>query len=147
MLTLKQRYKIAAWVEVLQPVITIQQRFRALYESHYAPDRNAILSTHRKFIKTGSVINIPRSGQSEENVAAVREAFDLSQEKFVWRASSKLNISATTIQKIFRHELWLFPYKIQDIYKLESKDYDSRVQICETMLHHFQRDPFILKQM
>ena len=40
--------------------------------------------TIKKFIKSGSVMERhcsgrPQSGQNEENVAAVREAFDLSQ--------------------------------------------------------------------
>ena len=97
-------------------------------------------------MKTRSVMDRPRSGQSEENVAAVRKAFDLSQEKSIRRAPSGFNIS-TSIQKIFRHKLRFFPYKIQVVQKLESQDYDSWVEMCETLLDHFQRGPFILEQM
>ena len=89
----------------------------------------------------------PGSGQSEENVAAVREAIDLSQGKSIWRASAELNISVTSIQRILRRELRLFPYSIQVVQKLEPQEYDSRVEMCETLLDHFQRDPSILEQM
>ena len=59
-----------------------------LRTSLYAPDQDTILNTHWKFMKTGSVMDRPRpgrlqSGQSEQNVAAVREAFDLSQGKSI----------------------------------------------------------------
>ena len=89
----------------------------------------------------------PQSGHSEENVAAVREAFDLSQGKSIWRASAELNIGATSIQRIMRCELRLFPYKIQVARKLEPQDYDSCVEMCETLFDHFQRDPSILEEM
>ena len=146
MLTLEQRHKIAAWMEVLQSVTTVQQRFRALYGPHYAPNLNTILNTHRKFMETGSVMDRPRSGrpqsgQSEENVAAVREAFDLSQGKSIRRASAEFNISATSIQRTLRRELRLFPYKIQVVQKLEPQDYDSRVEMCETV-GSFPERPF-----
>ena len=76
-----------------------------------------------------------------------REAFDLSQGKSIRGASAKLNISATSIQRILQPEPRLFPYKIQVVQKLEPQDYDSRVEMCETLLDHFQRDPSILEQM
>ena len=92
MLTLEQKCKIAAWMQLLQSATAVLRRFRVLYGRHYKPDRNTILNTYRKFMKTGSVMDRPRSGksrsgQSEENAAAVREAFDLSQAKFIRRAS------------------------------------------------------------
>ena len=75
---------------------------------------NIILNIYRKLMKTGSVMDRPcsgrsRSGKSEENIAAVREAFDLSQGKFIGRASLELDISATFIQRILRPELLLLP--------------------------------------
>ena len=44
----------------------------------------------------------------EENVAAVGKAFDFSQEKPIWRASSEMNVGASSIQRILRRELKLF---------------------------------------
>lgn len=109
-------------------------------------------NTHRKFIESGSVMDRPHSGrprseQSEENVATVREAFDLSQGKSIRRASSELNISSTAIHRILRQESRLFSYKIQVAQKLEPHGYDSRLEIYETLLDHFRRDPSILERM
>ena len=75
----------------------------------------------------------PQIGQSEENVAAIRKAFDLSKGKSIWRASSELNIRATFILKIFRRELTLFSYKIQVAQKLETQDYNSQMEMRETV--------------
>ena len=78
----------------------------------------------------------------------VREAIDLSQEKYIRKASSELDVNATSIQRIFRGEFRLFHCKIQQIVqKLEPHDYNSRVEMCETLLDHFQREPSILEQM
>ena len=81
-------------------------------------------------MKTESMMDRPRSGksrsgQSEENAAAVREAFDLSQAKSIRRTSLESNISATSIQTILSHELRLFRYKSQAIQKPESQDYEA----------------------
>ena len=131
-------------MEVLQSVTAVQRWFRALYRPQYAPNRNI----HRKFIKTESVMDGLRSGKlrsghSKEKVAAFRKAFDLSQGNSTCRPSSELNISATSIQWILRRKRRLFPYNIQDIQKLEPQD--CRVEMCETLLDHFKRDPFILE--
>ena len=101
--TLKQRCKVTALMKLLQSVTAGQRRFRALYGPHCVPDQNIIHNAHRKLIKTGFVMDRPhqgrsRSGKSVENVAAVRETFDLSLRKSIRRASSELNISATFIQ-------------------------------------------------
>ena len=88
MITIAQRCKIAAWTEVLQSVTAVQLRFLALYRPHYAPDQCTILDTFRMFMNTGYVMDglysgRPRSGQIEENVAAVRRAFDLTLGKSI----------------------------------------------------------------
>ena len=152
MLTLKERCKIVAWMEVLQSVIAVQQRFRALYGPGYTPDRNTIINIHRKFMKTGSVMDRrslgrPRIGQNDENVATVREAFDFSQGKSTRRAILELNTSATSIQRILRRELRIFSYKIQVVQKLESQDHNNRVAMCEALLDHFLRHSSIMEQM
>ena len=152
MLTLKERCKIAAWMEVLQSVIAVQQRFRALYRPGYTPDRNTIINIHRKFMKTGSVMDRrslgrPRIGQNDENVANAREAFDFSQGKSTRRAFLELNTSATSIQRILRRELRIFSYKIQVVQKLESQDHNNRVAMCEALLDHFLRHPSTMEQM
>ncbi|CAG0879485.1 unnamed protein product [Darwinula stevensoni] len=171
----EQRCKIAVWQEVFQSVVEVQRRFRAVYGQHYTPDRNTIVATHRKFMETGSVKDKPRSGRprcgrSEENIETVREALAQSQGKSIRRAAVELNISVTSIQRILRRDLKLYPYKIQIVQKLEPQrilrrdlklypykiqvvqklepqDYDCRVEMCETLLHHYERDPLILEHM
>ena len=84
---------------------------------------------------------------AEKNVAAAGQVFDLSQEKSIRRASSEFNISATSFQMILRRDLRFFPDKIHVVQKLEPQDYDSRMEMCETLFNHFQRNPSILEQM
>ena len=133
MLSLEQRCKIASWMDVFKSVTVVQRRFRALYGPNHAPDRNTILNTHTKFMETGSVLDRPRSGRprsgrSDENVVIVRESFHRSQgKKSVRGAAVELNISTTSIHRILRQCLGMFPYKIQMAHKLEPQDYDHRV--------------------
>ena len=81
----------------------------------------------QKFMKSGSVMNSPRSGthqsgQSEKNIVAVKKAFDLSHEKSIWRAFLEVNITATSVQRILKCKLRLFSHKIQMAKSLNLKN-------------------------
>ena len=152
MLSIEKRCKIAAWQEVLRSPIEVQRRFRAEFGIHYVPSRHTIYAIHARFMETGSVgdqprSGRPRSGRSEENVETVEAAFIQSQGKSIRRAALELNISRASIQRMLRKDIRMYPYKIQVVHNLEPQDYDSRMEMCETLLHHYETDPAIMEQL
>ena len=152
MLTREQRCKIAAWQEVFQSPTEVQRRFHATYGPHYEPTRRTIYAIHAKFMETGSVNDQPRSGRprsgrSEENQEVVETTFVQDQTKSIRRASLELNISRATIHRLLRKDIGMYPYKLQIVQSLEPQDYDSRLEMCETLIHRYEEDPNILEQM
>ena len=110
---MEQRCKIAAWMEVLlicdcnAATISGTVQLSLCVRSKHHPQHS-----HEVHEEWGSVVDRARSGQSEKNIATVREAFNLSQGKSIRRASAELNISATSIQTILKRKPKLFSYKV-----------------------------------
>lgn len=151
-LTLEQRCKIAAWQEVYRSPITVAREFEKVYGHRTAPSRHTIDSIHTKFMETGSVTDKIRSGRprttaTNENIELLEEAFAQSQGKSIRRAALELNINKSSIQRMLRGTIGLYPYKLQVVHKLQEEDYDSRVEMCESLLHHFQNDNEIMKNL
>jgi len=101
-------------------------------------------------METGSVVDAQRSGRprserSEENIRVLEEAYALSQGKSIRRAAVELEISRSSIQRMLRKDIEAFPCKLQTVHKLEEEeDNDRRVEMCETLLYHYENDPSIL---
>ena len=143
------RCQIAVWQEAYGSVRQTQRLFNREFGINSAPTRQPIYAIHRKFMETGSVVDAqrsgrPRSGRSEENIRILEEAYALSQGKSIRRAAVELEISRSSIQRMLRKDFKAFPYKLQTVHKLEEEDNDRRVEMCETLLNHYENDPSIL---
>ena len=68
----------------------------------------------------------------------------MSQGKSIRHAAVELEISRSSIQRMLRKDTKAFPYKLQTLHKLEEEDNDRRVEMCETLLNHYENDPSIL---
>jgi len=110
------RCKIAVWKEANKSVRQTQHLFNVEFVINLAPTRRTIYAIHRKFMKTGSVVDAQRS------------RYVLQQN---WRSADHL-----FIQRILRlKDIKAFPYKLLTVHKLE-EDNDRRVEMCETLLNH-----------
>ena len=148
-LTQEMRCKIAVWQEAYGSVRQAQRLFNRKFGINLAPTRRTIYAIYRKLMETGSVVDArrserPRSGRSEENIRVLEEAYALSQGKSIRRAVVELEISRSSIQQMLRKDIKAFPYKLQTVHKLEEEDNDRRVEMCETLLNHYENDPSIL---
>jgi len=59
-------------------------------------------------------------------------------------AAVELKISRSSIQRMLRKDIKAFPYKLQTVHKLKEEDNDCRVEICETLLNHYENNSSIL---
>ena len=147
-LTQEMRCEIAVWQEVYKSIRQTQHLFNREFGINSAPTRQTIYALHRKFMKTVSVVDAQRSGRpksrcSEENIRVLEEAYALSQGKFIRRAAVELEISRSSIQQMLRKDIKAFPYKLQTVHKLGEEDNDRTVLMCETLLYHYENDPFM----
>jgi hypothetical protein len=80
----------------------------------------------------GSVANLqhqarPRPGRSNENIEAVRQSVAVNPSVSYRRRSQQLNISGTTLRRILKQDLHMFPYKVQLTQRLLETDKPRRL--------------------
>lgn len=76
----------------------------------------------------------PSSANTPENAELVDEHFTEHPEMSTRRAAQELGISRTSMQRILKTKLKLFPYKIQMFQQLTAFDMQRRVEFADRML-------------
>jgi hypothetical protein len=136
MLSLQQRVQIVLLMARLDSVTAVQRELRKEGIKD-VPSDNTIRSLFQKFVDTGNVSDLPRSGRptiSNETVEDTRLLFDAAPSTSLRSASHILNVSATSVHKILTVVLHYHPYKFQLTQKLEEEDFSNRMQACEELL-------------
>uniref|UniRef100_A0A0L8GEI3 Uncharacterized protein n=1 Tax=Octopus bimaculoides TaxID=37653 RepID=A0A0L8GEI3_OCTBM len=146
-LTLEQCCKIAAWQEVFQSPTAIHRKFEKVYGHHTAPTDSTIYAIHSKFLERGSVLDKPHSRWPaittiDENTKLLKQAFLKSQ-----RAALELSINKSFTQRMLWRVIKLYLYQHQVIQRLQVEDYDAHVEMCESLLYHYQNDSQFLENL
>jgi transposase len=113
-LSTSERIEIVKWYAIYQNAAEVARQFQHRYD-RTPPARKNILNLIQKFDETGSVADAPRSGRprsvsTDDNKERVREDFEESPETSLRRASLKLNLSKSSLQRMMK-ELGLKPYR------------------------------------
>lgn len=85
---------------------------------------------------------MPAATTAAENTALLEQVF--AQEP--GKAAQELSINKSSVQRIFRKVLKLFPYRLRIVQILHAEDYGARAEVCESLLHHYENDPQLLKK-
>ena len=110
MASMKEKAQCVLWYYVTKSPITVQQKFRNEY-GQPPPDVKSIKVWYSKFVESGSVGDLSRSGRpcvSDETVDAVREAFQCSPGRSTCHASNELHVPQSTGVKILHKWLKLY---------------------------------------
>ena len=104
-----------------------------------APSKNTIKRLYEKF-STGEALSNPkrpnksRPRRSAENIAAVRASVERSPRTSQKRRSQQLRMARSTLQRIIRVDLHLFPYKIQLTQRLLPADRPRRLEWAQRVI-------------
>ena len=119
-LTLIQRTKIIEFWHQTKSVIQVQRRYRQFFKIAAPKYCRTIVKTVGKFSTMGTMCNVNkghsgrrRSAHSVEYVDAVRESVLRSPRKSIRRLSAETSIPRSSVHRILRADLYLFPFKIQ----------------------------------
>jgi len=121
------------------------------FEINLVPTWRTIYAIHRKFMKTGSVVDAQRSRRPRIGHLGLGKHLGLRRGKriesrkinIIRLAAVELEISRSSIQRMWRKDIKAFLYKLQTVRKLE-EDNDRRVKMCETLLNHYENNSSIL---
>lgn len=98
-----------------------------------------------KFHDNGVVMNLKKSGRpktamDDDSIEVIREFFQENEEYSIRRASLELGRSKSSVQRVLRKKIKLFPYKIQIHQELTQYDMDRRDQFAFRMKRWIDRN-------
>ncbi|GBM35789.1 hypothetical protein AVEN_108979-1 [Araneus ventricosus] len=100
-----EKANCVGWYFENKSIVKVQRNFHTKFNKP-PPSRNSILSWHKKFLETGSVLDKPRSGRpstSDSDVERIREAFTRSPTKSTRQASIELGVARSSIIHVDKH--------------------------------------------
>ena len=140
-LTKKRIFLLTSYWFYRRSLKDVQARWRELFGRSNIPTNQNILDTVNKFNLHGTVCNIhrgnsgrPVSTRTPEDVSRVEEFFESNPRISTRRASQELGLARTSLQRILKHDVKLFPYKIQIFQQLSAHDIERRLGFGRKML-------------
>jgi len=97
---------------VSKSVLTAKREFRTRFKKE-PPTKKSIRSWYDKFQRTGCLCKGKSPGRpstSEATLVRIRKSFRRSSQKSTARASRKLGIPQTTVWRVLRKRLQMYPY-------------------------------------
>ena len=122
---------VEIYIQQNKSIVKTQRAFKKLKNVKSAPSKNTIKRLYEKF-STGEALSNPktpnksRPRRSAENIAALRASVERSPRTSQKRHSQQLRMARSTLQRIIRVDLQLFPYKIQLTQRLLPADKPRR---------------------
>lgn len=114
--------------------ITTTQRWVRRTMRRTPPHRSDILRWEASFRERGTLAHRGGNGRpryTEETTRQVRELFEREPSTSVRVAATALNLSRSTVQRILRKALSLYPYKLQTLQNLQVGDAQKRLDFAE----------------
>lgn len=129
---------VELYIENQKSIILTQRKFRAKFPRRKAPDPRTIRALYSKLASAGTLHNVPcpnkpRRARSNTNITIAQDLLEENPNLSTRRGAQALGISKSTMQRIFRDDLTLYPYKIQMVQQLKPEDYPRRLQYGKTM--------------
>ncbi len=108
------------------------------------PIEKSLRSWLQSFRDRGTLVDRPRSGRpsrTDTDVSRIESLLLNNPEVSIRTAERELNIPRSTIQRVPRRILRMFPYKISFLQQLLPNDYQSRLEFAQHFRHEMRNDP------
>lgn len=150
--SLQQRILILKTYWRTESINEVKNTFQLRFANLPIPSKTAIYKLIKKFDRTGSCADAPRSGRrrssrTEENVEEV-SLFNIENPTISTRkASEQLNIPRTSLRRLLKVDLKLKPYRPTLVQALNEDDADRRNQFCEIFLAQLHDEPLLTEKI
>jgi len=117
---------------VSRSVLTVKREFRTRFKKK-PPAKNSIRSWYDKLQRTGCLCKGKSPGRpltSEATLERIREAFQRSSQKSTARANRELGIPQTTVWRVLRKRLQMYPYRLMMLQHLRREDHTKHLHFC-----------------
>lgn len=149
MASVQEKAQCVEWFIETRSDIQVQRRFRTRYRKP-PPSRPSIRKWYNNLMQTGGVDVKHHTGRprtSEEDTERIRLSFQRSPQKSVRTASRELQIPRSTVHRVLRKRLSLYPYRLQLIQALQPNDRPLRMQFAVDILSRIDDDNNFLNKV
>lgn len=122
-------------------VARVAREYSRAFPGDTVPSTSVIQASVRKFHENGTIGNLsklhsgrPTTSVTPENIERVEEFFSENPRTSLNRASQALGIPRTSLQRIAKTRVKLFPYKIQTFQQLSEFDQQRRLDFSMSMI-------------
>lgn len=126
-------------------IVKTQREYCRVTGIRKKPDKNTIKHLYENFRGSGTLRNLPKSGRprsarNTRNIDRVSASVERDPETSQNRRAQQLNLSQSSLQRILRKDLHLFPYKIQITQQLKPADKPRRLAYAKFVVNMAQTD-------
>ena len=134
----------------------LQRDFMLKFQSEKPPPDRQIYDWVRKFRTYGTVENLCKKSTTRDShsgrkrirdeaiIERVRQDVESSPKRSTRKRCQSLDLSRTTLRRILRHDLGVFPYHIQTCQKLTADDRRRRQKMCRHLSDKIEDTPSFL---
>lgn len=136
---------VEIYIQQNKSIVKTQRAWRKINKVKTAPSATTLYRLYERF-STGEALTNPkrpnkkRPRRSDDNIALVQASVQRSPTTSQKRRSEQLGIKRTTLHRILRHDLHLFPYKIQLTQKLLPADKPCRLEWAQRVIEMAESD-------
>ena len=118
-----------------ESLVTVRRAFKKRFNTRILPTNASILAIIKTFEKTGAVCHMPPKPKviSKKRLDAIGPVENLITEfpsLSVRKIASTVGVSTKIVQTILSDDLHLKPYKLQNWHRLETHDYEKRLDFA-----------------
>lgn len=136
------------------PYPQIATQYAAQFPGGIVPCRHTVTRIYQKMEDHKVLIDRhkgnsgrPRTGRSDDNILQVYESYLEDPTVSIRKRAAQLDLTSSTIQRIMRKDLALYPYRITKRHELLDRDYPVRVQLADWFLNKHNGDDDFLNNI
>lgn len=137
MLSENERVFLVLRMAELKSVTLVRRAWKRKFQSS-PPTPKTITRVYQKFVSTGSVSDLPKSGrEADEDIArGIEQHFNENPSQSTRKAAQIFNVSHTTVRRALKAAR-MKAYKIHPTQALSEDDFCDRLEMCSELLELF----------
>ena len=147
--SVQEKVECVTWYNETKSITQTQRNYRGKHQ-RAPPSRNSILRWVQNFQDRGTVEIQSRSGRpsmTSEDEERVSNYFNRHPRTSLRAAESHLGLPRSSIQRILRNRLHLFPYRLHIVQALKERDYEARTEFANWCLQNVESDESFLNRI
>ena len=152
-ITDQMKAKCTLWMHQYKSSVIVRRKFRTKYPNcrNNIPSRKVISTWYSRFSETRRIDqgneHRGRTSVEPQIVEAIGNIHKENPSTSIRQVAQQVPVCKTSVHKVVRKNLKLYPYKIQMLQSLEHPDYEKRESFARTVLDLINTDATFLQRV